>query len=65
MQTVQAQLEHGQWEEWLEREFNWSASSALRMIQVYERFKSVNITDLHLDVSTLYLMAMDIIVVTI
>ncbi len=57
LQAVKAQLPYGQWEAWLRQEFHWSASSAVKMIQVYERFKSVNITDVHLDVSTLYVLA--------
>jgi len=57
LQTVKAALPHGQWEAWLKQEFDWSLSSALKMIQVAERFKSVNLTDLRLDVSSLYLLA--------
>ena len=50
-------LPHGQWEAWLRSEFDWSLSTALNMIRVAERFKSVNLTDLRLDVSSLYLLA--------
>jgi hypothetical protein len=57
LQTVKAVLPHGQWEAWLRTEFDWSLSSALKMMQVAERFKSVNLTDLRLDVSSLYLLA--------
>jgi len=57
LQTVKAALPHGQWEAWLKQEFDWILSSALKMIQVAERFKSVNLTDLRLDVSSLYLLA--------
>jgi protein gp37 len=57
LQEVKAALPHGQWEVWLRSEFDWSLSSALKMMQVAERFKSVNLTDLRLDVSSLYLLA--------
>jgi protein gp37 len=57
LQAVKAALPHGQWEAWLRAEFDWSLSSAVKMIQVAERFKSVNLTDLRLDVSSLYLLA--------
>jgi Protein of unknown function (DUF3102) len=57
LQAVKAALPHGQWEAWLRSEFDWSLSSALKMMQVAERFKSVRFTDLRLDVSSLYLLA--------
>ena len=62
---MQAQLEHGQWEAWLREEFTWSLATAKRMMAVAERFKSVTVSDLRFDLSALYLMAMDIIVVTL
>jgi hypothetical protein len=57
LQAVKAQLEHGQWEEWLCREFDWSADTALRMMQVAERFKNRNVRDLQIDVSALYILS--------
>jgi protein gp37 len=57
LQAVKAALGHGQWEAWLRQEFDMSQSSALKMIQVAERFKSVKITDLRIDASSLYLLA--------
>src|SRR5215475_4449251 len=57
LQAVKAQLEHGQWEKWLREEFDWSQSTAVRMIQVSERFKPVNMTDLRIDISSLYVLA--------
>ncbi len=54
---MKAQLEHGQWEKWLREEFDWSHSTAVRMIQVSERFKSVKMTDLRIDISSLYVLA--------
>jgi protein gp37 len=60
LQVVKAVLPHGQWEAWLRHEFDWSLSSAVKMMQVAElaeRFKSVNLTDLPIDVSSLYQLA--------
>lgn len=57
LQTVKAQLPHGQWEAWLHAEFDWSPSSALKLMQVAQRFKSVNLTDVRIDVSSLYLLS--------
>jgi protein gp37 len=57
LQTVKAALPHGQWEAWLKREFDWSTSSAVKMMQVAAAFKSVTVTDLPLDVRSLYLLA--------
>jgi Protein of unknown function (DUF3102) len=48
---------HGNWLPWLEREFGWSESTALRFMRVYELGKSVTMTDLNLSVMTLYLLA--------
>jgi len=53
-------LEHGKWGKWLEQEFAWSESAALKMMQVYQRFgqgKSVTVTDLAIDAKALYLLA--------
>lgn len=57
LQAVRDALLHGEWEPWLREEFDWSTSSALKMMQVSERFKSIKITDLRFDVSALYLLA--------
>jgi hypothetical protein len=48
---------HGKWLPWLEHEFGWSESTALRFMRVYELGKSVTVTDLNLPVSTLYQLA--------
>jgi Protein of unknown function (DUF3102) len=50
---------HGNWLPWLEREFGWSVSTADRFVQVYENVgtKFVNMTNLDLPVSGLYLLA--------
>lgn len=49
---------HGGWLPWLQREFGWSDSAALKFMQVHEMAtKSVKFTDLNLPVSGLYLLA--------
>jgi len=57
LQEVKALLGHGQWERWLREEFQWSATSAKRMMQVAARFKSTNMVNLAIDPSALYLLA--------
>ena len=48
---------HGSWQTWLEHEFGWSEATALRFMQVHALAgKSVNLTDLELPVSALYLL---------
>lgn len=42
---------------WLDREFGWSESTALRYMQTYELGKSVTVTDLDLPLRGLYLLA--------
>ncbi len=48
---------HGNWLPWLEREFGWSDSTALRFMQVHELAKSVTVTDLDIPIRGLYLLA--------
>jgi hypothetical protein len=50
-------LKHGQFLEWLKREFAWSDWTARSLMNVHERFKSENFSDLQIDVSALYLIA--------
>jgi protein gp37 len=57
LQTVKAQLPHGQWEQWLRREFDWGLTTAWNMIRVAERFKSSKIEDLRIDPSALCILA--------
>ncbi|WP_371720652.1 hypothetical protein [Acidobacterium sp. S8] len=42
---------------WLKSEFGWSIPTAERFIRVYENIKLVNLTNLSIDVSALYLIA--------
>jgi hypothetical protein len=48
---------HGNWLPWLEREFGWGESTALRFMRVAELSKSVKLTDLDIDLSALYRLA--------
>src|SRR5260221_2826384 len=53
---VKARLEHGQFKPWLQSEFQMSYPTAVRFMQVSERF-SKNINLIHLPVSVLYELA--------
>jgi hypothetical protein len=49
---------HGNWLPWLDREFGWEESTALRFMRVHElSIKSSNLPDLEIPVSGLYLLA--------
>jgi predicted transcriptional regulator len=50
-------VRHGDWEPWLEREFGWSADTAINFMRVHELAKSRNFRDLNLPVSAIYLLA--------
>jgi hypothetical protein len=50
-------VRHGDWEAWLEKEFGWSADTALNFMRVYELSKSRNFRDLNIAPSALYLLA--------
>jgi Protein of unknown function (DUF3102) len=54
---VKQHLKHGSFTNWLKSEFNWSLSSATKFMQVAEQFKFVNITNLNITASVLYLIA--------
>ena len=56
---VRKRVAHGQWARWLQREFRWSESLALKIMQMYEAFGSnpERVTRLKLATSSLYLMA--------
>ena len=57
LNQVQQELGYGKFRRWLNSEFNWSVSKATKLMQVAERFKSVNFTHLNLGSSALYLLA--------
>ncbi|SRR5579883_813039 len=54
---VKQQLGHGNFINWLKFEFNWSISTATRFMRVQEEFKFVNLTNLQIAPSALYLLA--------
>jgi hypothetical protein len=54
---VKERLKHGQFLEWIEREFAWKEQSARNFMMVYDRFKSTNFGNMEIDVSALYLIA--------
>lgn len=55
--AVKAALNHGEWGEWLRREFDWDSRTAQRFMSVGERFKNDNLSDLDIAPSALYLLA--------
>ena len=57
LSEVKARLKHGQFLEWIEREFAWGDDSARNFVRVFEMFKNRNFRDLEIDVSALYLIA--------
>jgi CheY-like chemotaxis protein len=54
---VKSRLKHGQFGDWLKLEFDWSEPTAQRFMRVARKFKSVNLTDLSIAPSALYLLA--------
>ena len=51
---VKQRLKHGQFYPWLKSELQWSSTSAVRFMKVYEKFKSFNLNDLDIAPSALY-----------
>jgi N6-adenosine-specific RNA methylase IME4 len=54
---VKARLQHGQFGDWLQQEFNWGERTAQNFMAVHARFKSANFADLAIAPSALYLLA--------
>lgn len=52
-------LEHGQFGGWLAHYFSWSQQTASRMMQAASTFKSLNLSNLTIDQSALYLLSSD------
>ena len=48
---------HGEWLPWLSREFAWSENTALHFMRVFEMSKTQSFANLHLPLSSLYLLA--------
>ena len=51
---VKQTLQHGQFYPWITLELQWSSTSAVRFMKVYEKFKSFNLNDLNITPSALY-----------
>lgn len=58
--VAKGQLGHGHFLAWLSAEFDWSESTAQKMMSVARTFKSVKFTDLRIGPSALYLLASDV-----
>lgn len=54
---VKARLGHGRFLSWIQAEFEWSEPTAQRFMRVAQYFKSVNLTDLTIAPSALYVLA--------
>ena len=54
---VKATLNHGEWGDYLRREFDWNERTAQRFMNVAERFKNDNLSDLNIAPSALYLLS--------
>ena len=54
---VKERLGHGRFGDWLEAEFDWSYETAARFVRVCIQFKSVNLADLSIAPSALYVLA--------
>ncbi len=58
LNDVQSKLQRGQFDEWIEAEFDWSRRTAYKFISVYKRFdNSVNLEEINIATSALYLLA--------
>jgi hypothetical protein len=57
--AVKERLEHGQFGDWLTHYFSWSQQTASRMMQAATTFKSLNLSNLTIDQSALYLLSSD------
>lgn len=54
---VKARLKHGQFLDWIVKEFGWAERSARRFMEVHDKFKTAKLADMEIDVSALYLIA--------
>ena len=54
---IKEKLGHGNFLNWLKLEFNWSEPTAQRFMQVARQFKSVNLMDLSIAPSALYILS--------
>jgi CheY-like chemotaxis protein len=51
---IKESLKHGEFEKWLKSEVPFSLTTAARVMRAYEKFKSVNMTDLNIEPSAIY-----------
>ncbi len=54
---VKLRLGHGHFQSWTRHEFGWSYETAARFMRVADQFKTVNLTDMSIAPSALYLLA--------
>ncbi len=59
LNEVKQELGHGHFLAWLRTEFDWSESAARKFMQVHRKFKTVQLTNLDIATSALYLLAAD------
>jgi len=57
LNDVKQRLDHGQFGVWLDAEFGWTDRTARNFMQVADKFKSENFSDLRIAPSALYLLA--------
>jgi protein gp37 len=57
LSEAKERIPHGGWLPWLESEFGWSRQTADNFIHVFERVKLPKVSNLPIDVTTLYLIA--------
>ena len=58
LSDVQSKLQRGQFDDWIETEFDWSRRTAYKFISVYKRFdRDVNLEEINIATSALYLLA--------
>ena len=58
LSDVQSKLQRGQFDDWIETEFDWSRRTAYKFISVYKRFdRDVNLEEIKIATSALYLLA--------
>ncbi len=58
LSEVQSKLERGQFDEWINSEFDWSRRTAYKFISVYKKFdQGINLEEINIATSALYLLA--------
>jgi hypothetical protein len=58
LSDVQSKLQRGQFDDWIETEFDWSRRTAYKFISVYKRFdRDINLEEINIATSALYLLA--------